>query len=254
MKLNLYSNKIIPIILAAGRGSRMGSLTKKNPKSFVKIYKNKRLIDNIIENFEKLGFNNKIIITGYKSEQFNQFRKLKKIKNDKWKTTNIFGSLICADKILSKYQCIISYADIYYEKKAIEILKNSKIKKGIVILSYQNWRQYWKERFKKPLTDLETFKTNSKNQLVEIGSKTNSYQNIKGQYMGVFKIDPDSWKKIKINLFRDIKNLNKIDITALFKLIIKKKICKIYVKNYKKKWFEIDNAKDYKILKKYIEN
>lgn len=254
MKLNLYSNKIIPIILAAGRGSRMGSLTKNNPKSFVKIYKNKRLIDNIIENFEKLGFNNKIIITGYKSKQFNQFRKLKKIKNDKWKTTNIFGSLICADKILSKYQCIISYADIYYEKKAIEILKNSKIKKGIVILSYQNWRQYWKERFKKPLTDLETFKTNSKNQLVEIGSKTNSYQNIKGQYMGVFKIDPDSWNNIKINLFKDIKNLNKIDITALFKLIIKKKICKIHVKNYKKKWFEIDNAKDYKILKKYIEN
>ena len=83
MKLNLYSNKIIPIILAAGRGSRMGSLTKKNPKSFVKIYKNKRLIDNIIENFEKLGFNNKIIITGYKSKQFNQFRKIKKIKNDK---------------------------------------------------------------------------------------------------------------------------------------------------------------------------
>ena len=51
MKLKVYSNKIIPIILAAGRGSRMGSLTKNKPKSFVKIDKSKRLIDKVIENF-----------------------------------------------------------------------------------------------------------------------------------------------------------------------------------------------------------
>jgi len=254
MQLKLYSNKIIPIILAAGRGSRMGALTKNKPKSFVKIDKNKRLIDKVIENFENLGFRKRIIITGYKNNQFNQFKQFKKIKNEKWKTTNIFGSLICADKILSKYQCIISYADIFYEKKAIEILKKSKIKRGIVILSYEYWKKYWQERFDNPLSDLETFRTNSKNQLVEIGSRTNSYKNITGQYMGVFKIDPDSWCKIKRHLFKDIKNLNKIDITALFQLIIKKKICNIYVKNYKKKWFEIDNIKDYKVLKKSIEN
>ena len=72
--------------------------------------------------------------------------------------------------------------------------------------------------------------------------------------MGVFKIDPYSWNKIKQSLFKDLKNINKIDITSLFQLIIKKKICKIYVENYEKKWFEIDNVKDYKVLKKSIEN
>ena len=66
--------------------------------------------------------------------------------------------------------------------------------------------------------------------------------------MGVFKIDPYSWKRIKQYLFKNIKNLDKIDITGLFQLILKKKICNIYVKNYKKKWFEIDNVKDYKIF------
>ena len=96
-------------------------------------------------------------------------------------------------------------------------------------------------------------RSNSRNQLVEIGNRTNSYKNIKGQYMGVFKIDPVSWQKIKKHLFKNVKNLNKIDITALFQLIIKKNFCNIYVENYKKKWFEIDNVKDYKILKKSIE-
>ena len=252
MKLKLHSNKIIPIILAAGRGSRMRGLTKNKPKSFVKIDKTKRLIDKVLENFESLGFKKITLITGYKSDQFKEFKKVNKIKNVKWKTTNIFGSLYCADKILSKYQCIISYADILYDKEAIEILKNSKIKKGIVILSFKFWKKYWKERFYNPLKDLETFKVNNKNQLLEIGDRTNSYKNIQGQYMGVFKIDPFTWGKIKKYLFKDNKNLNKIDITALFQLILKKNICKIYVKNYKRKWFEIDNIKDYNLLKKSI--
>ena len=254
MKSKPQSKKIMPIILAAGRGSRMGTLTKNKPKSFVKIDKNKRLIDKVIENFENLGFKKITIITGYKSSQFKEFKKIDKIKNKKWKTTNIFGSLICADKILSKYHSIISYADILYHKEAIEILHNLKMKKGIVILSFKHWKKYWKQRFKKPLLDLETFRTNSKNELVEIGNRTNSYKNIKGQYMGVFKIDPYSWQKIKKYLFKDVDNLNKIDITALFQLIIKKKICNIYVEKYEKEWFEIDNIKDYKVLKKSIEN
>ncbi len=252
MKSKLKSKNIVPIILAAGRGSRMEELTKDKPKSFVNITKKKRLIDTVIENFITLGLNEITVITGYKSNKFNQFKKINTIKNKKWKTTNIFGSLICADKILSKYTCIISYADIFYEKEAVKILKTSKIKNGIVMLSYRYWKKYWKKRFKNPLTDLETFRTNNKNQLVEIGKRTNSYKNIKGQYMGIFRIDPNSWKKVKQHLFNNSKNLNKIDITTLFQLIIKKKICKIYVESYKKKWFEIDSIKDYKLFKKLI--
>ena len=92
-----------------------------------------------------------------------------------------------------------------------------------MILSFNNWKKYWQQRFNNPLTDLETFKTDKNNKLLEIGNRTSSYDNIKGQYMGVFKIDPYSWKRIKQYLFKNIKNLDKIDITGLFQLILKKK-------------------------------
>ena len=252
MNSKLKSKNIIPIILAAGRGSRMRELTKSKPKSFVIVNKKKRLIDQIIENFTILGLKKITVITGYKSNKFNQFKKINTIKNKKWKTTNIFGSLICADKILSKNTCIISYADIFYDKNAIKLLKSSKIKSGIVMLSYTYWKEYWKKRFKSPLSDLETFKIDKKNNLIDIGKRTNSYKNIKGQFMGIFKIDPNSWIKIKKHLFKNIKNLDKIDITTLFQIILKKNICKIYVENYKKKWFEIDSIKDYKLFKRLI--
>lgn len=253
MNIKSQSNKIIPIILAAGRGSRMGNLTKNKPKSFVKINKKKKLIDKVIENFENLGYDKIYIITGYKSNKFKQFKKVIKIKNLNWKTTNILGSLLLADKILSKNVCIISYADIFYEQKAIKILNKNK-KKGIVVLSYKHWKEYWKKRFTNPLSDLETFKINKKNKLIEIGNRTNSYRNIRGQYMGLFKIDPSAWQKIRKFIIKEIKGIDKIDITSLFKLIIKEKICNIHVEEYEQQWFEIDNIKDYKIFKNSIEN
>ena len=114
------------------------TLTKDKPKSFVKIDKNKKLIDKVIENFNNSQLEKITIITGYKSNKFKKFYKVDKIKNKKWKTTNIFGSLIHADRILSTYECIISYADIFYEQEAIEILKKSKKKKGILFLSYKH--------------------------------------------------------------------------------------------------------------------
>ena len=79
MNSKFKSNNIVPIILAAGRGSRMGGLTKDKPKSFIKISKTKRLIDKVIENFESLSFKKITIITGYKSNHFNQFKKINKI-------------------------------------------------------------------------------------------------------------------------------------------------------------------------------
>ena len=51
------------IILAAGRGSRLGHLTENKPKSFNKI-SNKRYIDIIIDNFEKNNIKKINIITG----------------------------------------------------------------------------------------------------------------------------------------------------------------------------------------------
>ena len=84
--------------------------------------------------------------------------------------------------------------------------------------------KYWKKRFKNPLSDLETFKTNKKNQLIEIGNRTNSYKNINGQYMGLFKIDPTTWRKIKKYLIKENNNLDKIDITSVLKLVIKKNL------------------------------
>jgi choline kinase len=253
MNSKLHLNKIVGIILAAGRGSRLGKITKAIPKSFLKI-NNKKLIEKIIESFQISNVKKIKIITGYRSDKFNIFKdkNINIIKNKNWKTTNILGSLFFADKFLSKYPCIISYADVYYDAHLIEIMANDMSSNCIILPSYNNWRIYWKKRFKNPLVDLEKFKISKGKRLLEIGENAKFLKEIQGQYMGLFKISPKIWKKIKIQILKNKKNFMKMDITSLLNLILKKKLCDIKIINYKNQWFEIDNHKDYLLLKKEI--
>ena len=232
------------IILAAGRGSRVNQSSKNKPKGMF-LYKNKTLIDHILENFKKNMINKTSIVTGYKSKNLKVFS-TKKFHNKFWRSTNILYSLYKADNWLKKYTCIVSYSDIFYEKSAISFLK--KTKGDIVILYDVNWYKIWKKRFQNPLLDAETFKI-KKNNLVQIGDKTKNLKEIQGQYMGVFKITPRGWQIIKKHL-KKIKNFETYDITKLLKSLISEKKNLVKVVKYKDKWFEVDTYKDYKIFLK----
>lgn len=229
---------ICGIILAAGRGSRLGSVTKNSHKSLIKFDKT-NLIENILYNFKKNQINKVSLVTGYNHKLFKRY-KIKNFLNKSWKNTNMVYSLMMADAWLSKYNCIISYSDIYYNPKAIKLLKNSR--NNFVILNNKNWLSNWKSRYKNPLLDAESFKIDKKKFLTEIGSKEKSVKNIHGQYMGLIKMTPHIWKKIKLEL-PEIKKKNKISITELLNKLIRLNF-KIKTVIYKHKWFEIDNKKD----------
>ena len=233
------------IILAAGRGSRLPNYLSKKPKCFIKL-RNKSLIDYQIDSFHNLGIEDTSIITGYKKNLFKKFG-LKTFFNKEWKKTNMVYSLLKADKWLSKYDCLVSYGDIFFDGKKLNKLLKSK--KSISLLYDPNWKKLWKKRFKNPLSDAETFKLKSNFQILEIGKKTKSYSNIQGQYMGVIKFRPKGWRHFKKILYEKFdKNSKKMYLTDVFQKIIENKSDLIYGVKYNSKWMEIDNLKDYKIL------
>ncbi len=64
------------VVLASGRGSRLGRITKNKPKCLVKVNKKKTILDHISENFYL--FEKVIIVTGYKAQILkNKYRKKK---------------------------------------------------------------------------------------------------------------------------------------------------------------------------------
>jgi L-glutamine-phosphate cytidylyltransferase len=234
------------IILAAGRGARLKKKTDEFPKCLIKL-KGKTLLERVVENFNE----NKIIkihvVTGYKKNKI-ILPSIKKIFNRKWNRSSIMTSLLCCNKILRKNNCIISYSDILYTKKNIEALK--KMKGDICLLSNNNWKKIWKQRFTNPLSDLETFKVKN-NQLTSIGEKPLNTKDIQGQYMGLIKITPNGWKKMvkHIDIYYNNK-INHLDITNFLSTFIKNKKNKVFVKKINSWWFEIDNQKDLMVAKK----
>ena len=233
------------IILAAGRGSRMGDLTADRPKCLLE-WQGRPLIEWQIETLKSAGVTQIGIVTGYKNELINKYN-LKIFHNSSWESTNMVASLKCAEEWLANEVCIVAYADIIYKATPIEQLIESDAELAI---SYDpNWHDLWKMRFNDVLSDAESFDIDENNFLIDIGRKVNSIELIKGQYMGLLRIAPTAWRYLMEILDRlDLKQQRKIAMTELLNLAIKKHAEMIKCIDAKSAWFEIDSEEDYKTL------
>ena len=100
--------------------------------------------------------------------------------------------------------------------------------------------------------DAETLKLDNKNKVLEIGKKTNNFNNIEGQFMGIFKTTPNGWNEVlKIKEKLHIDEYYKIDTTSIFQKIIDTNSTNIVGVEYNGKWGEIDSPTD---LQLYNEN
>jgi D-glycero-D-manno-heptose 1,7-bisphosphate phosphatase len=70
--------KIDLVILAGGRGTRLGSITDKTPKPLIKI-NGIPFLQHLINYYSKFDFDNIYIIAGYKGEQIK-----KEFNNKRW--------------------------------------------------------------------------------------------------------------------------------------------------------------------------
>ena len=83
---------MIFIILAAGKGTRLYPLTKKKPKCLIK-YHGKSILDHQLETCKKMKIQKIFLVCGYKSSQIKR-KNIIKIKNEKYKTTNMLYSFL----------------------------------------------------------------------------------------------------------------------------------------------------------------
>ena len=174
-------------ILAAGQGTRMGSETDDKPKCMI-TYKGKPLIDYTIKTLQACGIEDIIIINGYKKEVLESHlsnESIRFITNKEYYKTNMVSTLFCAESEMND-DLLISYGDIIYSKEVLgQLMKNDN---DFVVTVDKNWRELWNLRMENPLEDAETMKINSEGDITELGKKPKSYEEINGQYIGLFKI------------------------------------------------------------------
>lgn len=237
------------LILAAGRGSRMGALSDGRPKCLMQLGA-RTLLQRQIESLREGGCAPIGAVTGYRAELVapavdHAFH------NARWAETNMVASLCAAEDWLTRGAVIVSYSDIFYSPETVATLAAAP---GPLAISYdRHWYCLWSERFADPLSDAETFKLDDAGRVTEIGARASAPAEIEGQYMGLLKFTPEVWPAIR-SVLDDLspERRDRLDMTSLLAALIRQDV-PIFGTACRGLWGECDTESDLKIYAGWIE-
>ena len=226
------------LILAAGRGSRLNSKTKKIPKALVKI-KKKEILNYQLDNLKKNNIRDVCIVVGYKSSKIIKFLRNKKkdfkftiIKNIRYANTDSAYSYYLARNFVKNSSYIHLNCDIIFSNNHLKKILLSKKKN---ILSCRSDLELDEKM------DLIKIK-----KLLIIKFDNKFFREANFKVFGLAKINSETGKKLCEMIHIDIKKkrINK-KCFSYFKYLVKKfKIS--YQKTTRKQLIEINTLKDFK--------
>ena len=205
------------VILAAGRGSRLGALTYEKPKCLVEVA-GRTLLSLQCAALRQAGIARIGIVTGYHGEHLTDLG-LELFSNPRWATTNMVVSLTRAAPWLRQEPCIISYADIFYLPASVRRLAESE--DDLAIAYDPAWRRLWEKRFADPLADAETFKIDTESWIQSIGARPSTLEEVEGQYMGLLRFTPEGWHGVEAHLATlSPETVGRLDMTGMLMQLI----------------------------------
>ena len=178
------------IFIAAGRGSRLGSLTEDLPKPLVDI-NGKSIIERQIELLRKKNNDDIIIVTGYKKEKF-EFKNVKYIFNPNFLIDEQAGSLMSARQKFSG-DVLIMFGDILFDEHILQQVLDSS--GDISIAIDKDWEKSYQERNDNPIDKAD--KVLLKNEkIIKISAKQIDLQQNEdtGELLGIMKLSSNGSK------------------------------------------------------------
>lgn len=234
---------MLGLILAAGRGSRLGGLTAESPKCLVPLG-GRPLIDYQTASLKAAGVDEVVAVTGYRSGMIEALG-VRTVHNPLWERTNMVASLLCARNLVTG-PAIVSYSDIVYSPAAVESLMGAD---DPLALTYDpDWLRLWSRRFGDPSEDAESFRIDPDGLITEIGKKGAPLEEISGQYMGLLRFTPESMEWLAEAAGEAGPGL---DMTGALSLLIKKgkPVRGVVVKGG---WCEVDDEADLAVAEELL--
>jgi choline kinase len=182
-----------PIVIGAGRGSRLGPETDEIPKALVPVM-GRPMLEWILEALSVAGFARKdvIYICGYRAEVVRaRYPELTFVLNRDWERNNILASLLCAREHLGT-GFVSSYADIVYRGAAVKRAVDSPRDK--VLVCDTDWRRRYVKRSQHPETDAEKMRAEG-DRVVELSRRIAS-EKASGEFIGVTKFTPSGAREL----------------------------------------------------------
>lgn len=237
------------IMLAAGKGSRLGKYTKDNTKCMLNVH-GKTLLERAIDALLEANIKDFIIVLGYKGENVKKYIKEKEldkkinityIDNNVYDTTNNIYSLYLAKDYLVKDDTILLESDLIYDTSIVKKLVDSKYESAALIAKYEEWMDG---------TVVTLNKDNTINSFVE--KKDFNYDEVNKYYktVNIYKFSKEFSKRFYIPFLESyIKVYGNNDYYELvLKVISGLKEVKLHgLPLNNEPWYEIDDSQDYDI-------
>lgn len=174
-----------PVIIAAGRGSRLRNETDEIPKTLVEVM-GRPMLEWILDAFESAGLKRKdvVFVCGYRADVIKaRYPDFTYVTNHDWQNNNILLSLLMAREYLGD-GFVSTYGDIVYEGAVVQKLVASTA--DIALGCDTAWRRRYIGRTQHPETDAEKLRADG-TRVVEV-SRTIPSEQADGEFIGVMKL------------------------------------------------------------------
>ena len=169
-----------PIIIGAGRGSRLNALTDEQPKCYAPVG-GRPILDWILEAFSGAGLGDPVFVGGYRIEMIrDDYPAMTFCHNAAWKNNNILASLFHAEEHMAG-GFVCAYSDILFRDTVVR--RALEHDGDIVLCVDSHWRERYTERSQHPETDAEKVTAHG-DRVAEIGRNI-AADIVAGEYIGV---------------------------------------------------------------------
>jgi choline kinase len=244
------------VILAAGRGSRMGHLTESRPKCLCEIA-GRPLLAWTLASLRANGIERILVLGGWLGYKLAGWGDMLRI-NARWGAGGMVRTLQCAADWLLQEPTLVVYGDGAYGSRAIAAaLQSTQANAGfeIVLPVDSEWLRLWTIRFNDPLVDAESLERDG-TMLRGIGEPVRDLSRVQGQFMGLLRIAPSSWRRIESMLSAMERAsghavVDRMDTTAMLRsLLIRNEPVRCV--DVDGGWVEIDSPADLRVVEEAL--
>ncbi len=173
------------VILAAGKGQRLGHLTMGVPKGFISLGE-ETIIEESIEKILLLGIKEILIVTGYMDyfyEQLkNKFNSITTVKNEKFAESGTMYSLYCARNFIDDKFLLLESDLIFESRGLVDVVESSR--ENCLLLSGRTQGGD------------EVYVEEVEGMVSKISKDSKCLENVAGEFVGISKISVSLFRKM----------------------------------------------------------
>jgi L-glutamine-phosphate cytidylyltransferase len=182
------------IIVAAGRGSRLGGKTDEIPKCMVQVA-GRPILHHQLHALEQAGVRDFVVVRGYRGQLIDGGRPLRFVENPDWQTNNILASVIyAADEMAPGF--VFSYSDIVFTAEVAQRLTRAATAQpdiSAALIIDRRWQDAYVGRTLHPVSEAELAKvegTGTAARVVRVGKQAVDQAAAVGEFIGLAWFSP----------------------------------------------------------------